>query len=67
MTKPYIETLTPYRLVEMYESEVQRLHYDPCGDGERQEFDKNDLRTEIMRRLDQLDDIRSHLEDRRFD
>ncbi len=48
-----IEKLSVYELLEMYESEIQRNHYDPCGSMKKQPFNKYELREEITRRLDE--------------
>lgn len=46
-----IRELTVRELLDMYEWEIRRNHYDPCDDNEKQPFDRHELRDEIKRRL----------------
>jgi hypothetical protein len=46
-----LKDVSDSELLSMYESEVQRSHYDPCDSMERCKFGKHELRKEILRRM----------------
>lgn len=49
--KKKIEKLSNYELLEMYEREIKRSHYDPCDNYERLPYDSGEIRNEIVRRM----------------
>lgn len=48
---PDIEDYSNRALMDMYEAEIKRMHYDPCDSMAEQPFDLSQLCQEILRRM----------------